>query len=86
MTAPNEGYTLSADLVEQTVSDEMGFRTRFEIDPDRKERLLNGLDDIGLTLHLEDKIAAYEEANPKSATMYEPVDIIAPNIKDRAAS
>lgn len=85
-TESNEGYTLSADLVEQTVSDEMGFQTSFEIDPDRKERLLNGLDDIGLTLQVEDKIAAYEEANPKSATMYESVDIIAPGIKDRAAS
>jgi 3-isopropylmalate/(R)-2-methylmalate dehydratase small subunit len=33
---------------------------RFEIDPDTKHRLLNGLDDIGLTLEAEEAIAAYE--------------------------
>ena len=32
----------------------------FEIDPFRRHRLLNGLDDIGLTLQHEDRIAAYE--------------------------
>ena len=35
-------------------------RARFEIDPDIKHRLLNGLDDIALTLQKDDAIAAYE--------------------------
>ena len=49
--------------------------TGFDIDPDRKERLLNGLDDIGISLQLEDKIATYENAHPQHATMYKPVDL-----------
>ncbi len=37
-----------------------GGTARFEIDPEIKHRLLNGLDDIALTLELQDAIAAYE--------------------------
>jgi 3-isopropylmalate/(R)-2-methylmalate dehydratase small subunit len=47
------------DLAAQEVRWEGG-SARFEIDPDVKHRLLNGLDDISLTLQQEDKIAAYE--------------------------
>ena len=47
------------DLEAQTVSWDGG-EARFEIDPDTKHRLLNGLDEIGLTLQKEDAIAAYE--------------------------
>jgi 3-isopropylmalate/(R)-2-methylmalate dehydratase small subunit len=43
------------DLEAQTVDE-----FRFEIDPDVKHRLLNGLDDVSMTLQQEDKIAAYE--------------------------
>ena len=70
-----EGYQLTADLASQTLSDDSGFETSFEIDPGRKERLLHGLDDIGLTLQLDAKIAAYENDNPKDLTMYDPVDL-----------
>ncbi len=70
-----EGYQLSADLEKQVVFDDDGFQASFDIDPDRKERLLNGLDDIGISLQLEDKIAAYEKANPEQLTMYDPVDL-----------
>lgn len=41
---------------------------RFEVDPFRKYRLLNGLDNIGLTLQHADKVRAYEAAAPASAT------------------
>jgi 3-isopropylmalate/(R)-2-methylmalate dehydratase small subunit len=47
------------DLEAQTVTWDGG-EARFEIDPDTKHRLLNGLDEIGLTLQKEDAIAAYE--------------------------
>ena len=47
------------DLEAQTVSWDGG-EARFDIDPDTKHRLLNGLDEIGLTLQKEDAIAAYE--------------------------
>ncbi len=50
---------LSVDLKRQTVTTN-SFHAAFEIDPFRKECLLKGLDDIGLTLQHEDKITAYE--------------------------
>jgi 3-isopropylmalate/(R)-2-methylmalate dehydratase small subunit len=42
-----------------------GRSARFEIDPDTKHRLLNGLDEIGLTLQREDAIAAYERGRER---------------------
>lgn len=54
-------YRLTIDLEKQTVSDNEGFSAAFVVDPYRKECLLKGLDDIGLTLQYEDKIRAYEE-------------------------
>ena len=44
------GYQLTVSLEEQTVTDGQGFKATFEIDPFRKFCLLEGLDDIGLTL------------------------------------
>lgn len=58
-----EGYELTVDLERQTIEGSDGFQCRFEIDPFRKRCLLEGLDDIGLTLQHEDKIAAYEAAH-----------------------
>ncbi len=55
-----DGYRLTIDLTQQTVSDEHSLTCSFEVDPYRRHLLLNGLDDIGLTLQHEDKIAAYE--------------------------
>ncbi len=55
-----EGYELTIDLPAQTVTTPSGEAIRFEIDPFLKERLLNGWDQIGLTLRHEDKIRAYE--------------------------
>ena len=59
-TEANEGYTLSVDLATQTLARPGGETIAFEIDSFLKERLLNGWDQIGLTLRHEDRIAAYE--------------------------
>ena len=56
----NAGYTLTVDLDKQTVTTPSGEVIAFEVDEGRKYRLLNGLDDIGLTLLHSDKIRAYE--------------------------
>ena len=55
-----KGYQLTIDLQEQVVRDDEGLSYPFEVDPYRRYCLLNGLDDIGITLQYEDKIAAYE--------------------------
>jgi 3-isopropylmalate/(R)-2-methylmalate dehydratase small subunit len=54
------GYVLAIDLAAQTVATPGGAVHRFEVDAFRKECLLNGWDDIGLTLRHADKIRAYE--------------------------
>ena len=56
-------YELTADLQNCTLSDAHGWSTKFDVEPFRRHCLLNGLDDIGLTLEHEDKIAAYEKAH-----------------------
>ncbi|KMZ41147.1 MULTISPECIES: 3-isopropylmalate dehydratase small subunit [Bacillales] len=53
-------YQLTIDLQEQVVRDNEGLSYPFEVDSYRRYCLLNGLDDIGITLQYEDKIAAYE--------------------------
>lgn len=55
-----ENYQLTIDLQEQVVKDNDGLSYPFEVDAYRRYCLLNGLDDIGITLQYEDKIAAYE--------------------------
>lgn len=62
-TAKFPGYRLTVDLQECTVSDDHGLSLPFEIDQYRRECLLNGWDQIALTLKQEDKIAAYEKAH-----------------------
>ena len=59
--ADTENPELSIDLVSQTISRPNGANIPFEIDPFRKQCLLDGLDDIGLTLEKQDKIASYED-------------------------
>jgi len=56
-----EGYQLTVDLAKQTVITPAGEEYRFEVDAFRKHCLLNGLDDIGLTLESADAIRRYEE-------------------------
>ncbi len=55
-----EGYQLTIDLASQVVKTPGGESFAFEIDEFRKHCLLNGLDDIGLTLEQADAIRAYE--------------------------
>src|ERR671937_573968 len=55
-----QGYRLTIDLEKQTVSDQRDALASFEIDPAVKHRLLNGLDDIGLTLSHAGEIEAFE--------------------------
>ena len=54
------GYRLAIDLEEQSVTTPGGESIKFEIDAFRKHCLLNGLDEIGLTLAHADKIKAFE--------------------------
>lgn len=62
-TASTPGYKLTVDLESQTISDNDGFSADFEISAFHKNKLLKGLDDIGLTLLKEDKIDHYEKIN-----------------------
>ena len=62
-----EGYRLVVDLENQTITGADGFSTTFEVDPFRRECLLKGLDDIGITLQYEDKIRAYERMREQLA-------------------
>jgi 3-isopropylmalate/(R)-2-methylmalate dehydratase small subunit len=59
--AATPGYKLTVDLVAQTVASPTGTIFKFEIDAFRRHCLLNGLDDIGLTLQHVAEIKAYEE-------------------------
>jgi 3-isopropylmalate/(R)-2-methylmalate dehydratase small subunit len=59
--AATPGYELSIDLESQLVRDQQGFVEQFDIDPYRRAMLLSGQDEIGKTLMLEDRIAAFEQ-------------------------
>ncbi|OHX38242.1 3-isopropylmalate dehydratase small subunit [Methylomonas sp. LWB] len=62
-----DGYRLTIDLHEQTITTPGGATVAFSVDENRRFRLLNGLDDIGLTLQHADKIKAYEVERAKRA-------------------
>ena len=66
-TEATPGYRLTVDLAAQTVTTPAGEAFKFEIDAFRKHCLLNGLDDIGLTLQHVDEIKAYEARRRKEA-------------------
>ena len=57
-------YELTVDLEKRSVHDEHGFSARFQIDEFTRHCLLEGLDDIGLTLKHEAEIIQYESAHP----------------------
>ncbi|HVZ84984.1 MAG TPA: 3-isopropylmalate dehydratase small subunit [Terracidiphilus sp.] len=59
--ATKPGYKLTVSLEEQTVTDSEGFKATFEIDAFRKFCLLEGLDDIGLTLRHAAELDAFEK-------------------------
>ena len=65
--AANEGYELNVDLEKQTITKADGTTISFDVDEFRKHRLLNGLDDIGLTMQHVDDIKAYEQRRTAEA-------------------
>ena len=75
----NPKHQITINLDAQTVTDADGFHAHFDIDPFRKHCLLNGLDDIGLTLLHADALTAYESRHnqefwlaPKAQTTLSP--------------
>jgi 3-isopropylmalate/(R)-2-methylmalate dehydratase small subunit len=64
-----DDYQITVDLAQCEVRDDSGFRAKFPVDDFVRHCLLNGLDDIGLTLQHEAEIAAYEARHPVSATL-----------------
>jgi 3-isopropylmalate/(R)-2-methylmalate dehydratase small subunit len=75
-TTANPEHKITINLEQQTVTDELGFNAHFDIDPFRKYCLLNGLDDIGLTLRHEATLDHFEKCHdedfwslPKAATV-----------------
>ena len=60
-TEAAEGYKLNIDLSAQTISTPSGKSYQFDMDAFRKHCLLNGLDDIGLTMQHQDAIKAFEK-------------------------
>ena len=63
----DKGYRLSVDLQAQTITEPDGNVIPFEIDPALRQNLLNGLDDIALTLRNSDEIKAYEKQRARQA-------------------
>lgn len=59
-TEASEGYKLNIDLSEQSITSPSGKSYKFDVDAFRKHCLLNGLDDIGLTMQHQDAIKAFE--------------------------
>ena len=72
------GYQLHVDLPAQTIRDDSGLELAFEIDEFRKQMLLKGLDEIGLTLERDSQIAAYEREHHPEPQQHTPVDFSLP--------
>jgi 3-isopropylmalate/(R)-2-methylmalate dehydratase small subunit len=64
-----DDYQLTIDLEKCEVRDDRDFRAKFFIDDFTRHCLLNGLDDIGLTLQHEAEIVAYESQHPSPKTL-----------------
>lgn len=65
----NVGYTLTVDLEKCEIRDDHGWGIPFAIDEYRRHLLLEGLDDIGITLQYEEAIAAYEAKKAEREAM-----------------
>jgi 3-isopropylmalate/(R)-2-methylmalate dehydratase small subunit len=74
-TEKKEGYRLTVDLEKELVTDDQGLHYSFKIDPFRRDCLLKGLDDIGLTLVHESEITSFEKKGVRTPHMYQPVDV-----------
>ena len=59
------GYEVTVDLASQTVKDDLGLNADFDIDPFRKNSLMAGLDDVGVTMEFSKEIDLYEGSQPK---------------------
>ena len=59
------GYEVTVDLASQTVTDDLGLKTNFDIDPFRKNSLMAGLDDVDVTLEFTKAIDSYEGKQTK---------------------
>ena len=59
------GYKVTVDLASQTVTDDLGLKTNFDIDPFRKNSLMAGLDDVGVSLEFTKAIDSYEGKQTK---------------------
>ena len=55
------GYKVTVDLESQTVTDDQGLSANFDVDPFRKNSLLEGLDDVGITMSFGEAIDSFEE-------------------------
>ncbi len=64
-----DSYEVTIDLENCSVRDQQGLQASFQMDEFVRHCLLNGLDDIGLTLQQEAEIAAYEAQHPVSAPL-----------------
>lgn len=67
-------YELTVDLQTREITDAQGLKLQFSFDPFRRECLLKGLDDVGITLRHEGLISAYENAHRPDAVMYDRVE------------
>ncbi len=63
-TQEKDDYQLTIDLEQREVHDEYGFSATFQIDDFTRQCLLEGLDDIGLTLQHESELSSYERSHP----------------------
>jgi len=68
-TEATEGYKLNVDLENKVITDDAGLNIPFDLDEHRRQFLLQGLDDIGLTLKHEAAITAYEQRRAAGATV-----------------
>ena len=64
-----DNYEITVDLEVREVRDDEGFRAKFPIDEFVRHCLLNGLDDIGLTLQYENEIAGFEKQHPAPSAL-----------------
>jgi len=64
--ANKSGGRVTVDLASQTIEGPEGFKINFDIDPFRKKKLLEGLDDIAVTLSFEGQIKAFEDQYAKA--------------------
>jgi len=74
-TEANEGYRVTVDLEQQIVTDDKDLRYSFTVDPFRRECLLKGLDDIGLTLVHESEISAFEKKQLHVPALHGTLDV-----------